>query len=76
VYFHAADGSGYRFLAGMICRLDAINPQVASRLARCFDRWSRFDEMRRRHAGAALASIRNHAGLSPDVFEIVSRSLA
>lgn len=75
VRFHAADGSGYHFLAEQICMLDAINPQVASRLARCFDRWSRFDEGRRTHARAALQMIRNHVGLSPDVYEIVSRSL-
>jgi aminopeptidase N len=75
VRFHAADGSGYRFLAEQICMLDAINPQVASRLTRCFDRWKRFDAGRMSHARAALEMLRGHAGLSPDVFEIVSRSL-
>lgn len=39
-HFHAADGTGYRFVAEQIVRLDPINPQVASRLARSFDRWS------------------------------------
>ncbi len=76
VRFHAQDGSGYRFLAGEICRLDPINPQVASRLARCFDRWKRFDAIRQVHARAALLQIRQHEGLSRDVFEIVERSLA
>ncbi|MDD4928114.1 MAG: aminopeptidase N [Gallionella sp.] len=75
VHFHAADGGGYRFMAEQTCRLDAINPQVAARLARCFDRWRRFDSSRQTHARAALESIRAHAGLSPDVFEIVERSL-
>ena len=73
--FHAADGSGYRFLAGQTARLDAINPQVASRLARCFDRWSRFDAMRRQYAREALEKLRATEGLSSDVFEIVTRSL-
>jgi aminopeptidase N len=75
VRFHAADGSGYRFLAEQTRQLDAINPQVAARLARCFDRWSKFDSGRQAHARAALEMLRGHAGLSRDVFEIVERSL-
>ncbi|MFA6971714.1 MAG: aminopeptidase N [Gallionella sp.] len=76
VRFHAADGSGYRFMAEQTRRLDAINPQVASRLARCFDRWRRFDTGRQTHARAALEMLRSHAGLSRDVFEIVDSSLS
>jgi len=75
VRFHAADGSGYRFLAEQTRKLDGINPQVAARLARCFDRWRRFDATRQAHARAALEMLRNHKGLSRDVFEIVERSL-
>ena len=73
VRFHAFDGSGYRFLAEQICLLDNINGQVAARLTRCFDRWRRFDAGRQKHARAALEMLRNHAGLSRDVFEIVER---
>ncbi len=76
VRFHAADGSGYRFLAEQTRTLDGINPQVAARLARCFDRWRRFDSGRQAHARAALETLRNHAGLSRDVFEVVEKSLA
>ena len=75
VHFHAANGSGYRFLAEQTIRLDAINPQVASRLARCFDRWRKFDSGRQAHAHAALEKLRNHVGLSRDVFEVVERLL-
>jgi len=76
VRFNAADGRGYAFLAERIVELDARNPQVASRLARCFDRWTKFDEQRQAHARRALERIRDHAGLSRDVQEIVSRSLS
>ena len=76
VRFHAADGSGYRFLAEQTRKLDGINPQVAARLARCFDRWRRFDSRRQAHARAALETLRNHKGLSRDVFEVVEKSLA
>jgi aminopeptidase N len=75
VRFNAADGSGYRFLAEQTCKLDSINPQVASRLARCFDRWRKFDFKRQQHARTALETIRNHTGLSSDVFEVVKKSL-
>ncbi|MDE2599274.1 MAG: aminopeptidase N [Rhodocyclaceae bacterium] len=74
--FHAADGSGYRFIAEQILALDAINPQVASRIARCFDRWKKFDAGRQTHAKAALEQVRSHAGLSRDVYEIVDRALS
>ncbi len=74
-HFHAADGGGYRFIAAQITVLDPMNPQVASRLARCFDRWKRFDEGRQEHARAALESLRQQAGLSRDVFEVVDKAL-
>ncbi len=76
VRFNAADGSGYAFIADQVLALHDRNPQVASRLARCFDRWKKFDAGRQAHARAALTRIRDHAGLSRDVLEIVSRALA
>ncbi len=75
VHFHAADGGGYRFIAEQTGRLDAINPQVAARLARCFDRWRKFDTTRQSHARAALKQLRVSPGLSRDVLEIVERAL-
>ena len=75
-HFNAADGSGYAFIAGHILELHERNPQVASRLARCFDRWKKFDGGRQAHARAALECIRDHDGLSRDVLEIVTRALA
>jgi aminopeptidase N len=74
--FNAADGSGYAFIADQVLALHDRNPQVASRLARCFDRWKKFDAGRQAQARAALERIRDHAGLSRDVAEVVSRSLA
>ncbi|MBP6655603.1 MAG: aminopeptidase N C-terminal domain-containing protein, partial [Propionivibrio sp.] len=74
-HFHSADGSGYRFVAEQIIKLDPINPQVASRLARSFDRWKRFDGGRQQHSRAALESVRSQSGLSRDVFEVVDKAL-
>lgn len=76
LHFHAADGSGYAYAAGVIRELDPVNPQVASRVARAFDRWRRFDDGRQAHARKALESIRDLAGLSADVAEVVGRALA
>ncbi len=75
VRFHAADGSGYRFLAARIAALDPINPQVAARLARCFDRWRRFDAGRQADARAVLEGLRRQAQLSRDVSEILGSLL-
>jgi aminopeptidase N len=74
--FHAADGSGYAFLAEYIIALDAINPQVAARMARGFDRWKKFDAGRQAHARAALERIRDAKGVSKGVLEIINRALA
>ena len=75
-HFHAADGEGYRFLAARIGALDPLNPQVAARLARSFDRWRRFDAARQAHARAALEGLRRQPGLSRDVFEVVDKALS
>jgi aminopeptidase N len=75
VRFHAADGAGYAFLADQVIALNALNPSVAARMARGFDRWRKFDEKRRANARAALERIRDTEGLSKDVAEIVSKAL-
>jgi aminopeptidase N len=75
LHFHAADGSGYRWVAEQVIALDKLNPQVASRLARAFDRWKKYDEARQAHARKALETIRNAEGLSSNVGEVVGRAL-
>jgi aminopeptidase N len=75
-FFHAGDGSGYRLLAEQIALIDSLNPQVASRLARCFDRWKKFDAVHQNHARAALTLLKQHDGLSSNVFEVVQKALS
>jgi aminopeptidase N len=74
--FHAADGSGYAFGADRVLELDPLNPQIAARIARAFDRWRKFDAGRQAHARAALERIRAKDGLSKDVAEVVTKALA
>ncbi len=74
-HFHAADGSGYQLAADVILELQAMNPQVASRIARTFDRWRQFDAVRQSHARAALERVRACEGLAKDVAEVVGNAL-
>jgi aminopeptidase N len=73
--FHAADGSGYRFLAERILELDALNPQIAARLSRNLSRWRRYDDQRQAQMRAALEMLTGAPGVSKDVYEIASKSL-
>jgi aminopeptidase N len=73
--FHAADGSGYSFLADRIIELDKINPQVAARLVQPLGRWQRFDSDRQSAMKTELSRILEVSGLSRDVYEIVSKSI-
>jgi len=75
VAFHAEDGSGYAFIADQVLALDAINPQIASRMVRALMNWKRLEPGRSALNRAALQRIADHEGLSGDVFEIVSKSL-
>jgi aminopeptidase N len=74
--FHSADGRGYAFLADMIIAADKLNPQVAARLVPPLGRWRRFEPVRVALMHAALERIVAVPGLSKDVFEQVSKSLA
>ncbi|MGL6070903.1 aminopeptidase N [Craterilacuibacter sp.] len=73
--FHAADGSGYRFMADQVLAVDAINPQVASRLVQVFNRMQKLEPKRRELMRIELARILAQADLSRDVYEIVSKNL-
>ncbi|WP_029008006.1 aminopeptidase N [Azospirillum halopraeferens] len=75
VRFHAADGAGYAFLADQVLRIDPINPQVAARLMGPFSRLRRFDTGRQDLMRAQLRRIVAQSGLSPDVYEVASKSL-
>jgi len=76
VRFHASNGAGYEFLADQVIELDALNPTVAARMARGFDRWKKFDAGRQAKSRQELERIRATQGLSKDTFEVVTRALA
>ena len=74
--FHRGDGAGYSFWADRILELDALNPQLASKMARALDRWTQLAEPFRQGARAAIARVAAAPKLSTDVHEIVSRALS
>jgi aminopeptidase N len=73
--FNAPGGEGYAFVADQVLALDPANPQLASSIAGAFNLWKRFPEPRRAHMKTALERIAKEPTLSPDVAEIVSRTL-
>lgn len=73
--FHRADAAGYVFWAERMFELDAINPQVAARLARVMDRWTALAEPYRSAAREALVRVAAKPDLSDDVREVLGRAL-
>jgi aminopeptidase N len=74
--FHAPDCSGYAFWAEQVIALDAINPQVAARLARTLDRWRKYAPALQEKMQAALQRVAGTPRLSRDVSEVISKALA
>ena len=74
--FHRADAAGYVFWSERVLELDAINPQVAARLARAMDRWRHLADPWRSAAEEALKRVAAKADLSSDVREVVTRALS
>ena len=71
---HNSNGLGYQFVMDQILALDKFNPQIASRMVKIFSRWKRYDETRQNLMKAELERAAKE-DLSPDVFEIVTKSL-
>jgi aminopeptidase N len=75
IAFHRPDGAGYRLLTDTVVRIQADNPQIASRMLGPLTRWKRYA------SGQALMReqlqrVADLDDLSRDVFEVVNRSLA
>ncbi|HEY6009849.1 MAG TPA: DUF3458 domain-containing protein, partial [Nitrospirota bacterium] len=76
VRFHDPTGAGYDFLAEQVIALDAMNPQIAARMASAFTTWKRYDEKRKVLMREQLERILKTPKLSKDVHEIIVKSLA
>ncbi len=74
--FHAADGSGYEFIADQIIAFDANNPSLATRFCNAFSRWNRFEPNARSLQERALKRIQATPKLSANVSEWIEKTLA
>lgn len=75
VNFHAADGSGYEFMADSVLTVDKLNHQVAARMVSAFTTFRNYDPERQAMMRAQLQRIGDTEGISDNVFEIVTKSL-
>ena len=74
--FNAPNGNGYTLVAKTIAQLDKINPQVAARMLTAFRSYKVLEPGRRKLAREALQHIADKPGLSRDVSDILTRTLA
>lgn len=74
-HFHAADSSGYAFLAGQIAAIDRFNPQIAARLAQAFNLCASLEPHRRALMRTELEKLAANPALSKDSGEIIGKIL-
>jgi aminopeptidase N len=72
---HRADGQGYVLWSEELAKLDRLNGQLTSRLARSLDRWRVYEPSRRALMKQAIESLASSPGLSADTSEICQRLL-
>ncbi len=75
LFFHAKDGSGYKFVAEKIIAIDLFNPQIASGLAGAFKSYKRMNAHQQALMKESLEGILAVDNLSKNVYEIVSKLL-
>ena len=74
--FHADDGSGYRFIAHWVKKLDPLNPQVSARLVSSLNSWNDYKPGIREKMKQTLIEISSLAHISNGVNEIVGKNLS
>ncbi len=75
VKFHDPSGKGYTILRDAIVELNAINPQIASRMVTPLREWNRYTPALQALMKQTLQSILDTPKLSNDVFELVNKCL-
>ena len=75
-YFHCSTGKGYEFLANRIEELNAINPQVASRLLSPLMQFNSFAEQHKKLMQVQLNRLQGLPNLSNDLKEKLDAALS
>jgi aminopeptidase N len=73
--FHNIDGTGYKFVADYLIRLNEVNPQIAARIITPLIQWQKVDKTRQQLMQHQLMRIGDTKGLSNDLFEKITKSL-
>jgi aminopeptidase N len=73
--FHNIDGTGYKFVADYLIKLNEVNPQVAARIITPLIQWQKVDKTRQLLMQHQLMRIGDTNGLSKDLFEKITKSL-
>lgn len=73
--FAREDGAGFDLIADIIMQIDKFNPQVAGRFAVAFRIWKNFESKRQNAARTALERIRDMENISPNLSEMVNKTL-
>jgi aminopeptidase N len=73
--FHQADGSGYALAAQKILQLDAINPQIAARLAGPFVHWRKLVAQQEKLMKSQVEAMLGSERVSNDLNELLTTSL-
>ena len=71
-FFHAKDGSGYEFIGDKLIQIDAINAQIASRLAGGFKLYKKMNPTNQEQMERVLKRVLEYDGISKNLYEIVS----
>jgi len=74
--FHDPSGAGYRFLADQILMVDGFNPMVAARLIDPLGQWARYAPELGAKMRSELERIVRAPGVSKNVYELASKSVA
>src|SRR5690606_23492009 len=74
--FHRKDGAGYTLFAETVLKVEQFNPQIAARLATALRSWRALEPERQHLAREALIRIRKEGCTSPDLRDIIERTLA
>lgn len=74
-YFHAKDGSGYKFIADKIIELDSINPQIAANLCSSFKIYPKMNVVNKKSILKELNRVKSTHSLSINSLEILNKIL-
>lgn len=72
--FHRPDLETYSFMADRLLELDKLNPQVAARVAGCFDVWTKLPEVSKKKAYKELERL-VRSSLSSNTHEIIQKAV-